>query len=97
MPKTPVWSISPAEQIVGAAFLGKVGDYYSQSGAISLVLEASLAVGETIRVKGHSTDLTQKVEHIEFEHQSVHSASAGETVGIKIVDKCRIGDAVYKI
>jgi len=50
-----------------------------------------------IRVKGHTTDITQKVESMQINHQPVQAASAGEDVGIKIADKARKGDAVYKI
>lgn len=96
-PKTPVWRITPDQQIVGAVFLGKVRDYYSHVGAIALILEAPLAVGDTIRIKGHTTDLTQKVERIELAHQSVQSAVSGEGIGIKVADRVRGGDAVYKI
>ena len=94
--KTPVSSITPEQQIIGATFLGKALDYYSHLGVITLVLEAPLAVGDTIRVKGHTTDLTQMVDHMEVNHQSVQSASSGEGVGIKVADKVRAGDAVYK-
>lgn len=96
-PKTPVWRITPEQQIIGATFLGKVLDYYSHAGVITLTLEAALAVGDAIRIKGHTTDLTQKVEHMEVERQSVQSAASGEGVGIKVADKARKGDAVYKL
>ena len=96
-PKTPVWKITPEQQIVGAVFLGKVADYYSHLGVATLVLEAPLAGGDTIRIKGHTTDLTQMVDHMEVNHRGVHSASPGEGVGIKLADKVRIGDAVYKV
>lgn len=96
IPKTPVSRITPEQQIVGAVFLGKVGDYYAHLGVIALVLEAPLAVGDTIRIKGHTTDLTQPVETIQVSRQNVQSASAGEAVGVRIADKARIGDAVYK-
>lgn len=95
--KTPVWRITPEQQIVGAVFLGKVEDYFARVGAVSLTLEAALSVGEMIRVKGHTTDLTQRVEHMEVERQSVAGAAVGESVGIKVADRVRIGDAVYKL
>ena len=97
LPKTPVSKITVEQQIVGAVFLGKILDYYSHLGVMTLVLEAPLTVGETIRIKGHTTDLTQKVESIQEEHRSLQSAVQGEAVGIRIADKARIGDAVYKI
>ena len=96
-PKTPAWKITPEQQIVGAVFLGKVQDYYGHISVISLVLEAPLVVGDTIRIKGHTTDLTQKVDHMEVDHQSVTSASRGDGVGIKVADRARAGDAVYKL
>ena len=75
-PKTPVWKITPDQQIVGAVFL---------------------AAGDMIRIKGHTTDLTQKVEHMEVAHKTVPSASPGDGVGIKVADRARVGDAVYKV
>jgi putative protease len=96
VPKTPISKITPDQQIVGAKFLGKIVDYYAHVGVITFVAEAPLAVGDMIRIKGHSTDITQKVESMQIEHQSVQTASAGDGVGIKIVEKARIGDAVYK-
>jgi hypothetical protein len=97
VPRTPVWEISPEEQIVGATLLGKVRGYQAAAGAMTLVLEAALAVGETIRVKGRGTDLTQRVEHMELNRQSVQSGTPGETVGITVADRVRVGDAVYKL
>lgn len=88
--------ITAEQQIVGAVFLGKILDYYSHLSVITLTLEAPLAIGDTIRIKGHTTDLTQKVDSMQVLHQSVQSASAGEGIGLKIADKARAGDAVYK-
>lgn len=97
IPKTPVWQISPEEQIIGAPFLGKVKLYNGGTGIITLVLESSLATGDMIRVKGLITDLTQRVERMKAEGQTVQSASAGETVSIHLAAPAREGDAVYKI
>lgn len=97
VPKTPVSEISPDEQIVGAVFLGKVRNYLPESAAMTLVLEAPLAVGESIRVKGHTTDLTQRVEHLELNRQSVPGGAPGDEVGVSVADRVRVGDAVYKL
>lgn len=97
VPKTPVWAISPDEQIVGAVLLGKVRKYDPAEGAMTLVLEAPLSVGDSIRVKGSSTDLTQKVERLVVGKQAVQSAIAGETALLAVADRVREGDAVYKL
>ncbi|MBI5625165.1 MAG: translation elongation factor-like protein [Elusimicrobia bacterium] len=85
------------QQIVGALFLGKVINYFSHLAVAILVLEAPLAVGDTVRIKGHTTDLTQRIDSLQVAHQSVQSASAGEGVGIHVADRVRTGDAVYKV
>lgn len=97
IPKTPVWQISPEEQIVGAPFLGKVKLYNDDAGIITLVLEAALAAGDMIRIKGRLTDLTQRVERMKADGETVQSASPGETVAIQIANPARVGDAVYKV
>jgi hypothetical protein len=97
VPRTSAAELTPEQAIVGAQLMGKVQNYLAQHSAMALVLEAPLAVGETIRVKGHTTDLTQRVEHMEVNRQSVQSASPGEAVGISVADRVRIGDAVYKL
>ncbi|MBI4374853.1 MAG: translation elongation factor-like protein [Elusimicrobia bacterium] len=76
--------------------LGIVEDYYGHINVIALVLEQPLAVGEHIHVRGHTTDLSQAVESMQIGHQSVSQANPGDAVGIKVNDKCRKGDYVYK-
>ncbi|MFA6004625.1 MAG: hypothetical protein WC881_11220, partial [Elusimicrobiota bacterium] len=96
VPQTPVGDITLEQQIIGAVFLGKVANYYSHLQVAAIPLEKPLAVGDTIRIKGHTTDLTQKVERMQVDRLPVQSASPGETAAIEIADKVRLGDAVYK-
>lgn len=55
------------------------------------------SVGDTIRIKGHTTDITQKVESMQIEHQPVQTASARDSVGIKVADRVRRTNVVHKI
>ena len=71
-------------------FFGKIG-----VAAIKLT-DDSLRVGDTIHIKGHTTDLTQKVESMQIENQSVEEAAPGADIGIKIGDRVRENDVVYK-
>lgn len=97
VPKTPVSEITPEQAIIGALFLGKVKEFFAKIGVATLVLEGPLAVGDTIRIKGHTTDLTQRVEKLQIEHEPVQSAAAGEAVAVLLADRVRPGDAVYKL
>jgi len=96
-PKKSKLALPAEKQVPGGVFLGEVEDYFSKVGVIALTLKRSLSVGDTMRVKGHTTDITQKVESMQIEHQIVQTASEKDAVGIKVVDRARKGDAVYKL
>jgi putative protease len=59
--------------------------------------QGTLTVGDTIRIKGHTTDFTQMVDSIQVEHQSVQTAKAGDSIGIKVKEPVRDHDVVYKV
>jgi len=56
-----------------------------------------LLVGDTIHVKGHTTDLTQRVDSIQLEHQPLQRAEPGQLVGIKTRERVRPHDQVFKV
>ena len=53
--------------------------------------------GDTIHVRGHTTDFYQQVEHIELDHHMVESARAGQIVGIQVSQRVREGDEVIRV
>ncbi len=77
--------------------IGVISHYYAHLGVAAVVLEADLAVGDTIRIKGHTSDFTQKVETIQIEHNAIERAKKGEDVGIKVKEHAREHDIVYKV
>lgn len=78
--------------------VGQVADYFAKVGVAGIQVTAGfLGVGDTIHIKGHTTDLTQTVESIQIEHQAVPRAEAGQTIGIRVRDRVRRGDAVLKV
>ncbi|MBI3289443.1 MAG: hypothetical protein HYZ74_07995 [Elusimicrobia bacterium] len=95
--RTPVADISPDEQIIGAPLLGKVKSYDARSGEMTLRLEEPVSAGDALRVKGKDTDLSQRVERLRVGRRAVQSALAGESVGVRVADRVRPGDAVYKV
>jgi len=72
-------------------FFGKIG-----VAAIQLT-EDGLTVGDTIHIKGHTTDLTQTVGSMQIENESVEKAGPGADIGIKVGDRVRENDVVYKV
>ena len=77
--------------------IGKVADYFAKIEVAAIDLTGTLAVGDTIRIKGYTTDFTQLVESIQIEHQNVQKAGPGDSIGIKVKDRVRDHDAVYKV
>lgn len=77
--------------------VGRVEDYFAKVGVIALRLGEPLAVGDRIRVRGHTTDFSQRVESMQVEHESVERAQRGASVGIKVKDRCRKGDRLLKL
>ncbi len=78
--------------------LGSVTHYYGHLGvAVVQLNKGVLKAGDSIHIKGHTTDFTQKVESLEFEHQHVDQASAGQSVGLKVSDHVREHDIIYLV
>ena len=76
--------------------VGTVSAYYSQISVVALQLSGKLKIGDTIQVKGATTDFTQKVTSMQVEHESVREAKKGDHVGIKVEEKVRPNDKIYK-
>lgn len=78
--------------------LGKVTHYFSKIGVAAIeITQDTLAVGDTIRVKGHTSDFTQKIDSMQVDGQSVEEATVGQSVGIKVSEHAREHDMVYKL
>ena len=77
--------------------IGVVRDYFARVEVAGIDLEETLRSGDTIHIKGHTTDLEQTVESMQIEHEQVEEAKAGAAIGIKVRERCRGGDVVYKV
>ena len=77
--------------------IGEVEKFFGKISVAAIKLSAPLKVGETIKFKGHTTDVTQTVESIQIDNQAIPEAKAGDDVGLKTKEKVRPGDTVYKV
>jgi len=77
--------------------IGNVSDFFAQPVVAGIELTASLRVGDKIRIKGHTTDLEMVVDSIQIKNVNVTEAKAGDSIGVKVSDRVRAGDSVYKI
>jgi putative protease len=75
--------------------IGKVSHYFSKIGAAVLDLTQTLKVGDSIHIKGHTTDFSQSVTSMQIEHKTVEQGKPGEPVAIKMDQAVRQGDQVF--
>ena len=74
---------------------GKVVHFFGKISVAAIDLTDTLKVGDTISVEGAHTQVTQTVESMQIEKESINEAKAGDAVGIRVKDKVREGDQVY--
>lgn len=77
--------------------VGVITHYYGHINVAVIELSNAIQVGDTIRVKGHSSDFTQRIESMQVERMEVSEAGFGETVGVKVEEKAHPHDKVYKV
>jgi putative protease len=76
--------------------VGRVTHFYPKILVAVVELKLPLAVGDKIHITGASTHLEQAVESMQIEHKGVAKAKGGQSVGLKVADRVREGDVVYK-
>lgn len=78
--------------------IGMVFNFFAKPSVAAInITSGELKVGDTIRIKGETTDFTQKIESMEIDRVKVEVATADQGVGIKVPERVRPHDKVYKI
>jgi putative protease len=83
----------PSEEKVGT-----VTDYFGKIGVAGIALaDGALRVGDRIRIRGHTTDVTQTVESLQVDHRPVQLAERGSQVALKVAERVRKHDTVLRV
>src|SRR5881628_644907 len=78
--------------------VGEVFHFYTKIGVAAIrVTDDGIAIGDTVQIQGPSTNLEQPVEALQIEHAVVSRAGPGQEVGMKVRDRVREKDFVYKL
>ena len=77
--------------------VGKVSDFFARPVVAGIEMSGSLKVGDTIHILGHTTDMEIVVGSMQINNANVTEAKKGDSVGIKVPDRVRRGDTVYKV
>ena len=77
--------------------IGKVSDFFAHPVVAGIELTGPLNVGDKIHIEGNTTDMELAVQSMQIDNVDVKAAKAGDSVGIKVSDRVRRGDTVYKV
>jgi putative protease len=95
-PKKVEESAAIAEKPAGKV-VGTITHYFDHISVAVVALSDSLSLGDKIRIKGHTTDITQTVDSMQMNHQDLTTATKGMEIGMKVKGKVREHDIVYKL
>lgn len=78
--------------------IGEMTHYFGKiEVGIVKIKKGKLESGDKIHIKGATSDFEQEVKSMQIEHEEVEKAKKGDVIGLKVKDKVREGDEVYKI
>ena len=77
--------------------IGKISDFFGKPVVAGVELTAPLKIGDMIHIIGHTTDVLMTVQSMQINNASVAEAKTGDAIGIKVTDRVRRGDTVYRV
>ena len=78
--------------------VGEVVKFFAKASVAAVkITDGELKVGDAIKLTGHTTDFEDKIESMEIDNSNVERAVAGDYIGIKVADRVRAGDEVFKV
>jgi translation elongation factor EF-1alpha len=77
--------------------VGKVSDFFAHVVVAGIDMTGKLKVGDKIHIKGHTTDIEMDLTSMQIDNENVKQAKKGQSVGIKVPERVRPGDIVYKV
>jgi len=78
--------------------IGEVVKYFSKPGVAAIkIMDGELKIGDVIKFVGHTTDFEETIESMEMDNSKVDKVPAGSMVGIKVKDRVRAGDEIFKV
>lgn len=77
--------------------IGAITHYFNKIGVAVIELSGKINEGDDISIEGATTNVNQKVDSMQIEHKPVKTAGKGQSIGMKVVDRVREGDSVFKV
>jgi len=82
---------------MGEVEIGNVTDFFAKPVVAGIELSGILKIGDKIHIKGSTTDMELAVESMQVERVNIAEGKPGDLIGIKVPNRVRRGDKVYKV
>jgi putative protease len=76
--------------------VGVIAHYFPKISVAVIELKGAVQVGDIIQIVGATTNFEQPITSIEVEHKKIEKANAGDSIGLKVEERVREKDIVYK-
>ncbi len=78
--------------------IGTVTHYFNHLQVAGVVItDGELHKGDSIHIKGHTSDFEQVVESMQIDHETVDVSRPGDKIGLSVIEYAREHDTVYKV
>jgi putative protease len=78
--------------------VGRVQKFFAKPSVAALEVTAGvLRIGDTLHFKGHTTDFEETITSMQIEREAIQEAKQGDLIGIKVKERVRENDTVYKV
>lgn len=77
--------------------IGEITHYYGKINVAIVKFNREVEVGESVHFRGAHTDLTQKIDSMQYDHKDIKSAKKGQEVGVMVKEKVHEGDNIYAV
>ena len=82
---------------MGEVEIGNVTDFFANPVVAGIELSGTLRIGDKIHIKGSTTDIELPVESMQVDRVNITEGQPGDLIGIRVPDRVRRGDKVYKV
>jgi len=93
--KKPIAKKTPKKQ--EGNLIGLITHYFPHVQAAVIKLKGPLAMGDTVKIKGHTTDLTHIITSMQIDRVDISNAKKGDEIGLQVSSRVRQNDKVYKV
>lgn len=78
--------------------VGKIVKFFAKPSVAAIeITDGTLSVGDRVKIKGHTTDFEDTIESMQENNKSIEKATPGQMIGVKVKERVREHDIVYKI